>query len=116
MQDIADACGLGIVIALVDNFGGLELRIPHSLTDDHKLMVLGRIQAEALCSYCPGDTIHVPITLDRKRLKRQVDDLETKGFNRQEIARELGISQRHVRRLANKEGPDDGQLDMFSDL
>ena len=116
MQDIADAFGLGMVIALVDNFGGLELRIPHRLTDDHKLMVLGRIQAEMLCDTYAGDTIHVPLTLDRKRLKRQVDDLQAKGFKRQEIARELGITQRHVRRLANAEPPpDDRQLDMFSD-
>lgn len=116
MQDIADVFGLSMVIALVHNFAGLELRIPHRLKDDHQLMKLGRDNAEALCDYCPGDTIHVPITLDRSRLKRQVDDLQAKGFKRQEIAQELGITQRHVRRLANREDPDDRQFDLFSDM
>jgi len=89
MQDIADTFGLGMVISLVDQFGGLELRIPKTLSDDHQLMKLGRLQAQMLCDYCGGgETIHVPLTLDRKRLKRQVDDLEAKGWKRQKIARE----------------------------
>ena len=117
MQGIADTLGLGVVLALVDNFPGLELRVPHRLRDNHQLMALGQVQAEMLCAHYGGDTIHVPLTLDRSRLKRQVDDLQAKGLKRQEIAKELGITQRHVRRLANRDDPpDDRQFDLFSNM
>ena len=113
IQDIAEALGMKIVVKLVEHFGGVELRIPHNLKPDHKLMVLGREDAEALCNFCPEDTILVPVCLDKKRLKKQVHDLEQRGLKRWEIARQLRISQRHVRRLANAKSKDTRQIDMF---
>jgi hypothetical protein len=115
LQEMADVLGLRVVIALVEHFPGIELRIPHKLKDDHKLMVLGRDNAVALCEYCPEDTIHVPMSLDRKRLTREIENLSQQGLKRWQIAGKLGISQRHVRRLANKSPPDDGQFDLFID-
>lgn len=114
MQDIAETLGLGLVFALVEHFGGVELRVPQKLKQDHKLMVLGEVNAQMLCDHYATDTIHVPVTLDRRQMMRKVNALQDRGFKRWEIARELGISQRHVRRLANKEPPpDDNQMDLF---
>lgn len=113
VQDIAETLGIRIVFKLVSHFGGVELRIPHKLKPDHKLMVLGLEDAEALCQFCPAETILVPITLDRRRLAKQVNQLASRGFKRWEIARELKISQRHVRRLANGEPQNTNQIDMF---
>jgi hypothetical protein len=115
VQDIAETLGLAIVINLVEHFAGVELRIPHKLKPDHKLMALGKDQAEALCDFCPEDTILVPISLTKRNLHREVTALQGRGMKRWEIARELNVTQRHVRRIANKEPPpDDRQLDMFS--
>lgn len=120
VQDIADVFGLGMVFALVEHFGGRELRIPHKLKSDHELLALGQTRALQLCEFCPEDTINVPISLDRhrvsKRLKRNVDELSKQGFKRGEIAQKLGITQRHVRRLANRgSGVDPRQMDLFPD-
>lgn len=113
VRDIAETLGLEIVIRLVEHFGGVELRIPHKLHPDHKLMVLGLDHAQALCEYCPGDTILVPVSLTARTNSKSVQDLEDKGLKRWEIARELGITQRHVRRLANSSCEDPNQMSMF---
>lgn len=115
VRELAETLGLGIVIKLVEHFGGVELRIPHKLSANHKLMKLGLEHAEALCEYCPEDTILVPVSLDRKRLKSRVNLLADKGLKRWEIALELGITQRHVRRLANGATANTNQIDMFED-
>jgi len=41
--------GMPIVFALVEHFGGLELRIPHKLKSNHMLMAMGEAHAEAIC-------------------------------------------------------------------
>jgi len=51
--------------------------------------------------------------LNRRRLRKEVLTLEAKGWKRREIARELGIHQRSVRRLANAQIKDANQMDMF---
>lgn len=114
MQEIAEILGAGIVFALVEHFGGTEVKVPYKFREGHKLEVLGQQQAEMLCHFFPEKKLDVPLTLDRKKLKRQVDDLALRGFKRAEIARELNITQRHVRRLANKAPPDEEQYDLFS--
>ncbi|PHQ99512.1 MAG: hypothetical protein COB39_03400 [Marinosulfonomonas sp.] len=113
IQDIAESLGMGVVFALVEHFAGVELRIPHKLKPDHKLMALGEDYALMLCRFCPEDTIHVPMSLSGKRLKVQIDALQSRGFRRWQIALELNITQRHVRRLANTEPKESNQLDMF---
>lgn len=113
IRDIAETLGIGVVFALVEHFGGVELRIPHKLKPDHKLMVLGETYAQMLCDFCPEDTIHVPMSLSRKKLKESVDALSDRGWKRWKIARELNITQRHVRRLANTAPKESNQLNLF---
>lgn len=52
IRDIAETLGMGVVFALVEHFGGVELRIPHKLKPDHMLMVLGETYAQMLCDFC----------------------------------------------------------------
>ena len=111
VAEMADVLGLPFVVKLVERFGGVELRIPHKLHEKHQLMALGGDDATKLCAYCPGDTILVPISLMTGRRKGMVAKLQEKGFNRSQIARQIGISQRHVRRLANPhKDPNQGNL------
>jgi hypothetical protein len=115
MQHIADALGISVVFGLVEHFGGTEIAIPKTIKKDHFLMVMGEDAARALCEYCPGEFISVPISLGpKKNKKREVDALVARGFSRRKIARELGITQRHVRRMANRP-TDDNQTNMFDD-
>ena len=116
MQEIAEALGASIVFSLVEHFGGTEIKVPYALKDGHRLEAIGRDQAEMLCHMFPEKKLHVPITLDRTKLKRQIDELEARGWKRWQIARELHITQRHVRRLANRRPPDEGQLPLFEGL
>ncbi len=113
VADLAEEFGLSFVVRLVDHFGGVELKIPHKLHNKHPLMVFGEEDAQALCAYCPGDTILVPVNLMTGRRGGLVAKLQQMGFNRARIARDLGISQRHVRRLANDDGNDPDQGDLF---
>lgn len=116
MQHIADALGLGVVFALVEHFGGTEIAIPKTIKKDHFLMAMGEGNAKALCDYCSGEFISVPIALGpKKNKKREVDALVKRGLNAREIARELGITQRHVRRMRNLK-TDDDQTNMFEAL
>lgn len=115
VADIAQTFGLKLVFLLVEHFAGVELRIPHTLKPDHKLMVLGEENARLLCDYCPTDTILVPMSLNRAHLAAKVALLESHGVKRWKIARELGITQRHVRRLANSEPSNSNQIDFFID-
>lgn len=111
IQDVAEALGLPIVIKLVRHFGGAEISIPKKMSAGHPLRVaLGKEDAEALAGYLGNSQIYVPM-MKRSRV-RDVLALEAKGRNRTEIALALGMSQRHVRRLASKH-VDDRQIDLF---
>ncbi len=115
VQDIAEVLGLTILEKLVAHFAGVELRIPHKLTPNHKLMVLGEEHAIALCEFCPNDTILVPISMAKKDMQGEVKRLEGLGLKRWEIAKTLGITQRYVRKLANSERKPKTQLDLFAE-
>lgn len=109
IQDVAETLGLELVFKLVKHFGGVELKVPHKLTPAHPLMVLGEHDAQAVCRFVGGGILYVPMMSPSRR--REVLAMEAAGKTRWEIARALGMSQRHVRRLAN--GQDDRQLDLF---
>lgn len=103
VRDIAETLGIDVVFKLVEHFGGCEVRVPAGLRDGHPLLAIGEDAARALCAYCPNDRIDVPKSLDPKPSARLIEQLEQRGLTRSEIARELNISQRHVRRIANGE-------------
>lgn len=114
VRDLAEALGLPLVLELVKHFGGCEIHVPVKLSADHKLQALGPANARALVAYCPGERLLVPVSLDKRFLRRSVVALERRGLKRWQIARELNISQRHVRRLANvRRERSQKQMDMF---
>lgn len=109
IRDVAETLGLELVFKLVKHFGGVELKVPHKLTQEHPLMVLGEHDARAVCRFLGGGEVYVPMMSPSRR--REVIAMEAAGLPRWKIARELGMSQRNVRRLANK--ADDRQMDLF---
>lgn len=114
VRDIAETLGLDVVIRLVDHFGGCEIYIPDQIKPDHPLMALGETAARALVEYCPRDRINVPKSLNPKPTASTIEDLENRGLTRNQIARELNITQRHVRRVANGEDTSDpNQINLF---
>jgi len=109
--EVAETLGLGTALKLMQHYGGQEVNFPLRLKDGHELIsLLGEEQANALCHYMSGQQLYVPH--GRRSLRRQeVEKLRANGMTRSQIARALGISQRHVRRLANGDPPE--QLPLF---
>lgn len=99
--DLAETLGLRVAVALIEHFGGLELRIPKNPPPDHPILTaLGREDGLAVCRFMGGLSVYIPRGGYGNRW-RQARDLSQKGLSRGQIARILGVSQRHVRRLAN---------------
>ena len=114
LVDVAETLGLRVALALIQHFGGRELRIPMRPTADHPLIkALGETDGHAVCHFLAGQTIYVPIGR-AGGLRRNAVALDCQGYDRGEIARMLGISQRHVRRLLNGDtDQDDRQGSLF---
>ncbi|MCA1492721.1 helix-turn-helix domain-containing protein [Ensifer sp. NBAIM29] len=113
LQDVAETLGLPIALKVIEHFGGTEIKFPKSPASDHPvLQALGKEDGIALCSFLSGGFIYVPHMRGRKSIRAEVLALQESGKERREIARLLGVSQRHVRRMANK--PATNQLDLFA--
>ncbi len=101
LVDLAETLGLRVALALIQHFGGLDLRIPKSPGPDHPILkALGEADGRAVCRFLGGAMVYIPRGGQGGRW-RQARDLADKGMTRGEIARALGLSQRHVRRLTN---------------
>lgn len=115
LRDVAETLGLPIVLKLIEHFGGAEIKFPKWPAEDHPvLQTLGKEDGKALCDFLSGGFIYVPHAKARKSIRVDVLALQEQGKERREIARLLGVSQRHVRRMANK-SHDTNQLSLFSE-
>lgn len=113
--DLAETLGLSVALKLVRAFGGQEIKFPKAPKPDHPIIkALGETDGLAVCEYLGGAMIYVPHGRAGAN-RRAVAGLEEKGHTRGEIARMLGISQRHVRRLANDDCADPRQTSLFDD-
>jgi len=114
--DLAETLGLAVALKLIQAFGGQELKFPRFPGPDHHVIkALGETDGRAVCEYLGGAMIYVPHGRASAN-RRAVPELAGKGHSRGQIARLLGISQRHVRRIANetpRQDPD--QPDLFDD-
>lgn len=112
--DLAETLGLKVALQLVAAFGGREMRFPKEPGDDHPVIkALGAEAGRAVCQFLGGQVIYVPHARPAAR-RQEAAALAGKGMTRGEIARALGLSQRHVRRLANGMPRQDvGQPDLF---
>lgn len=113
LVDVAETLGLGVAITLIENFGGQELKFPVRPHPSHPVIkALGETDGYALCHFLGGQMIYVPHNRPRRSIRADVMRLEARGLNRATIARMLGVSQRHVRRMANSD-VDSRQLGLF---
>ena len=99
---------------LIQHFGGTELKFPKKPGDDHPVVkALGPELGPAVSHFLTGVTIYIPHARTSSA-RKDILNLEKKGLTRSEIARELKISQRHVRRMANSKGrKNPNQIEMF---
>lgn len=96
--------GMRAALKLMQNFGGRDLKFPKLPEPDHPVAIaLGMDDATALCQHFAGQQIYVPKPGGRSRpsQRRAVMALQDQGRSRAEIAQALGLSERHVRHLAN---------------
>ncbi|BCH58537.1 hypothetical protein GOZ89_23805 [Agrobacterium vitis] len=114
LRDVAETLGLDVALKLIGSFGGQEIKFPKRPHDGHPVIAaLGKDAGYALCEFMSGGMIYVPHTRSRRSIRLDVLALEKSGKERGEIARILGVSQRHVRRMANRPGNPD-QFDLFA--
>ncbi|WP_439604266.1 helix-turn-helix domain-containing protein [Shinella sp.] len=107
--DVAETLGLRVALKLLQEYAGIEVPVPKRPDDTHPfILALGKEDGYALCNMLGGGTLYVPNR--KKGAKRDVLALHAAGKSREEIARILGISQRHVRRVANQDKPRQGDL------
>jgi Mor family transcriptional regulator len=101
LVDLAETLGMRVALAMMQHFGGQDIRPPKNPGDDHPIIkALGPADGRAVCHFLSGMRLYVPHGRVRSK-RQQVLDLEADGKGRAEIARILGISHRHVRRVAN---------------
>lgn len=113
LLDLAETLGVRVALKLMQEFGGRDLRIPKNPSADHPIIkALGEDDGRAVCHFMADQSVYIPHARSGAR-RRSVLDLTATGRTRGEIARILGMSERHVRRIAN--APDPRQDDLFSE-
>lgn len=110
--DVAEILGLRVALGLIQSFGGQEIKFPTRPRQDHPVIkALGEADGIALCKLMGGQQVYVPLAR-ASSTRSDILALEARGMDRATIARTLGISQRHVRRMANRRS-DPRQDDLF---
>ncbi|KMK68566.1 helix-turn-helix domain-containing protein [Puniceibacterium sp. IMCC21224] len=114
--DVAETLGMPLALELMSHFGGQQLDFPKAPKPDHKILVaIGEERGRALCQFLRGEKIYIPHARSQS-VPLQIAELSGAGLTRNEIAQQLGISERHVRRVANRKGRSDRrQLSFFED-
>lgn len=111
LMDVAEVFGILAVCKLIEHFGGTEVKFPVRLRPEHPVAIALGADAEAICAHFGGALIYIPHNRTRS-LRAEVKRLEKQGLDRTAIARRLRVSQRHVRRLANRQDST-RQLNLF---
>jgi len=94
--------GLRIALRLMQNFGGRDMKFPAEPSEDHPVVrALGMDDARLLCQHLAGQQIYVPHSR-AQRTRASVHELQGRGMTRAQIAAQLGLSERHVRHIANR--------------
>lgn len=115
LVDVAETLGLAVALKLIQHFGGQDVKWPLNPRPEHPVIkALGETDGRAVCEYLGGQPLYVPHARPARSVQADVAKLEQRGLGRAEIARALGISMRHVRRMANRR-VDDRQTTMKFD-
>lgn len=102
LQELADTIGREPALVLAEEFGGVSEYIPLKAKSNHKFAKqIGMERMSILCETYGGIWMTIPrgVNLDPK--KPQIQKMLGQKSHRQ-IARELGVSERYVRRIANE--------------
>ena len=106
MDYIADMMGTAFRDRVMACLGGTTLRVPRSkaaLTDDHELVsALGREDAEEMVELVGAEMFYIPRGPQKSDRHMVVYEASRAGKTTNQIARDLGISDRQVRRLRAK--------------
>lgn len=103
MVELAETIGLRIALALIQNFGGQDVKWPKAPKPDHPVVkALGETDAFAVCEYLGGSPIYIPHARRSAVSPAKIAELEAAGLTRADIGRVLGVSTRHLRRVANR--------------
>jgi hypothetical protein len=114
LRDVAETLGISVVLKLIQHYGGTEIKFPKKPDEGHPVIkALGKADGFALCDFLSGSMIYVPHCRAARSIRADVLVLQDSGKARREIAQLLGVSQRHVRRMANKPPPAHHQPDLF---
>ena len=124
MADVAEICGADVAEAVLETLPGLNVYIPLKRQENGLIAKLDEAIAERLIQHFGGDRIYVSDPSKPVASKRaQVKDMAEAGLTVQEIALELGITERRVyqlRQLIGLEGVapkqkrnDPRQIDLF---
>lgn len=116
LLDVAEALGLRVALGLMQHFGGRDVKFPRDPAPDHEVVkALGEADAKAVCAFLSGQQVYVPHNRARRSYRPAVLDMQRRGMSRVEIARALGLSERHVRWLANRPA-DPPSLPLFPEI
>ena len=116
-QEIVRVIGLCAFQKLVAWRGGVYIYVPGTVTANSELVTaIGITAAKKLCAYYSGETLDIPkceaaiIAIRNEEIKkrRQNGELE------KDVALDVGLTARHVRKINAGVVVDDGQDDLFS--
>ena len=101
-DQFADSVGPDIAADLVRLWPGMEKTVPTSPTP-RLIEHLGPRRARHLCDVAGGERLCVPVMLSDRiaRRYRRVIEARRRGLTMNEVARETGLTVRHVRRIIN---------------
>ena len=123
LRRFAEVIGAERTLALAQKYGGLDkLYLPKTPRDRHLwLGVLTEQEYGALCARFGGQCIAFPRSAERNDgKKQQVLALLDSGLSDREISIQVGVGQRHIRRIRAELGltkrapaPDPRQIGLF---
>jgi hypothetical protein len=123
IRDIGETYDLRLVIRLVQEFGGVRVKVPKRLHERSEFVKrLGVDDAEKIIYLCGGGELDVPRSLIRRAARKQtIISMYNKGFTQAQIAREVGCTDRQVRNYLASAGlnrpvvapPPKKQIDFF---
>lgn len=102
MEDIVAICGEQVALELMKVLPGIEIKVPRDWTPDNPLSRLKRETAEVIIRNLAGNKFYVPTRSGRSNKRALARQLSEHGMNTIDIALELEVSERYVRRLLSE--------------
>ncbi len=115
VESLRDAIGWSATITLVDLYGGTLLFVPSEFRPDHELIQhLGHRTVVRLVEEFAGERIYMPRLTAQVRAQRDAEIRQRyqAGWTARKLAREYGLSDRHVWRIL-EDNADDRQASLL---